>query len=179
MPEIIELISCDVQNAVGLQSRSDCIQKIVRENPALLMPPLWPRVGKEEVKGFYRIFRQQMPHCEQRTFSTRLVRRSIPRKFLSGNCCARSHRNDPSPQPRSTCNGALRPKSCSRSRHATSGSGLITRKNVGYQSTCNPAPCARKHLEQHCVWSDMKHTPYESNVRSRVFVRRACGILCQ
>jgi hypothetical protein len=63
--EVIELIGCDVQDAVLLQCRSDCIQKIVRENPALLMPPLRPRIGKQKVKSFDRIFRQQMSHREQ------------------------------------------------------------------------------------------------------------------
>jgi len=41
--------------------------------------------------------------------------RSIPRKFLFGSRRASVQRNEPSPHPRSTCNGALRPKIFSRS----------------------------------------------------------------
>ncbi len=50
--------------------------------------------------------------------------RSIPRKFLSGICSASAEINEPSPQPRSTCNGALRPKILSRLRGVTYDSGI-------------------------------------------------------
>lgn len=48
--------------------------------------------------------------------------RSIPRKFLSGVRSASAQMNEPSPQPRSTCNGALRLKIFSRSSRSVSKS---------------------------------------------------------
>jgi hypothetical protein len=51
--KIIRLISRDAQDTVLLQRDGDCIQKISRENPSELMPPLRPRVGKQKVKSFH------------------------------------------------------------------------------------------------------------------------------
>ena len=44
--KIIELISRDAQDTVLLQRIGDCIQKVARENPSELMPPLRPWVRK-------------------------------------------------------------------------------------------------------------------------------------
>lgn len=65
LTEVSKLIGCHAQNAVLLQCSGDCIQKIARENPALLMPALRPRIRKQKIKIFHRIFRQQVPHCKQ------------------------------------------------------------------------------------------------------------------
>jgi hypothetical protein len=51
--KIIELIRRDAQGSVLLQRGGDCVQELARENPALLMPPLRPWIGKQKVKGFY------------------------------------------------------------------------------------------------------------------------------
>ena len=51
--KIIELISRDTQHAVLPQRGGDRVQELPRENAALLMPPLRPWVGKQEVKSFY------------------------------------------------------------------------------------------------------------------------------
>src|SRR4030095_3442459 len=51
--KVIGLISRDTQDTVWLQRNRDCIQKVGRENPSDLMPPLRPRVRKQEIKGFY------------------------------------------------------------------------------------------------------------------------------
>ena len=63
--KIIEVIGRDTQRAALFQRGDDCIQELPRENAALLMPPLRPWVGKQKIKSFYRIFRQQMAHREQ------------------------------------------------------------------------------------------------------------------
>ncbi len=41
--KIIELIGRDAQDTVFVQRIGDCIQKVGRENPSKLMPPLRPR----------------------------------------------------------------------------------------------------------------------------------------
>src|SRR5436309_7123762 len=60
--------------------------------------------------------------------------RSIPRKLFSGMRCASAQINEPSPQPRSICNGALRPKIFSGSSRSindfsvTSGEGFCLQR---------------------------------------------------
>src|SRR5439155_26557390 len=66
--------------------------------------------------------------------------RPIPSKFLSARAGASVHRNEPSPQRRSPCNGAVRPKIFSRSSVATydSGTNSITEKNCSVAKCFNP-----------------------------------------
>src|SRR6478672_1471062 len=49
--KIIELIGGDAQDTVFLQRSGDRVQKIGRENPSQLMPPLRPRIWKQKVKS--------------------------------------------------------------------------------------------------------------------------------
>jgi hypothetical protein len=51
--KIIELIRGDAEDTVLLQRTGGCIQKVARENPSELMPPLRPRIGKKEIKCFH------------------------------------------------------------------------------------------------------------------------------
>ena len=52
--KIFELIGRNAQDTVWPQRNCDCIQKIARENPSQLMPPLRPWIRKQKVKGFHR-----------------------------------------------------------------------------------------------------------------------------
>ena len=51
--KIIELIGRDAQDTVFVQRIGDCIQKVARESPSELMPPLRPWVGKQKIKSFH------------------------------------------------------------------------------------------------------------------------------
>ena len=60
-------------------------------------------------------------------------KRSIPRKFVAGMRCASAQRNEPSPQPRSTCKVAWRPKVFSRSSGSTNDFSVTSGEGMSLQ----------------------------------------------
>jgi hypothetical protein len=60
IPKIIQVIRHDSQDSIFHESSMDCGEKISRDNATLVMPALGPRIGKQQMKNFYRSFRQQV-----------------------------------------------------------------------------------------------------------------------
>lgn len=56
LPEVIELISGYMESSVRFQCMMDGVQKLRCHQPASVMPSLWPRIGKEEIKCFNHPF---------------------------------------------------------------------------------------------------------------------------
>ena len=60
--KVIGLIGRDPKNAVVHKCAMNGIEKLIRDDPATMMPTFWPRIREEQVKCLNRRFRQQIPN---------------------------------------------------------------------------------------------------------------------